>query len=49
MDVERISGNIDVNLIEKITKKTKALIIVHGWFACDMDKSKNFAKNTNLN
>ena len=50
VDVERISGNIDVNLIEKkITKKTKALIIVHmAGFACDMDKIQKLCQKHKL-
>ncbi len=50
VDVEKISGNINVNLVEKkITKKTKALIVVHmAGFACDMNKIQKICKKYKL-
>lgn len=50
VDVEKITGNIDVDKIEaKITKKTKAIIPVHlAGRPCDMDAITSLAKKYNL-
>ena len=50
VDIEKISGNIDVNLVKKkITKKTKALIVVHmAGFACDMNEIQKICKKHKL-
>ena len=49
-DIDRISGNITAEHIEKkITKKTKAIICVHlGGMPCEMDKIIKLAKRHNL-
>ncbi len=50
VDIEKDTGNIDVNLIEKaITPKTKAIIPVHLYGTmCDMKKIKQIADKHNL-
>ncbi len=50
VDIDKRTFNIDANLLEeKITKKTKAIFIVHyAGIACDMDKILNIAKKYNL-
>lgn len=49
-DIEYETGNIDPKSIEsKITKKTKAIMVVHwGGTPCDMDKINKIAKKYNL-
>lgn len=49
-DVEQDNLNIDVDKIEElITKKTKAIIVVHfGGYACDMERVMAIAKKHNL-
>lgn len=49
-DVEKISGNINLNFIKKcLTKKTKGIIIVHmAGLPCEVDKIANFCKKNNL-
>ena len=44
------TGNIDTNLIEqKITKKTKAIIVVHLYgYPCDMDRIMEIANKNNI-
>ncbi len=49
-DIERNSQNITLNtIISKITKKTKAVILVHlaGW-PCDLDEICNYCKNKGI-
>jgi len=49
-DIDITTYNIDPNDIErKITKKTRAIMIVHyAGMACDMEKIMEIAKNNNL-
>ena len=50
VDIDIATLNIDVNKIEeKITKKTKAIYVVHyAGISCDMDKLMNLARHYNL-
>ena len=50
VDVEPLTGNIDCNKIEKkITKKTKAIIIVHmAGYPCEIEKVLKICKKYNL-
>lgn len=50
VDVEKLTGNIDVNIIEKkITKKTKGVIIVHmAGHPCKIEKVVKICKKYNL-
>jgi len=50
VDVEKDTGNIDANLIEKaITPRTRAIIVVHLYgLMCDMKKIHSIAKKHNL-
>jgi len=50
VDIRKDTLNIDENLIEeKITKKTKAIVIVHyAGIACEMDEIMQIAKKYNL-
>ena len=49
-DIEKLSGNLTLKTIkEKITKKTKGVIIVHmAGLACEVKKIANFCKARNL-
>ena len=49
-DIEEENLNIDADKIEElITKKTKAIIVVHfGGYACDMDRIMKIASENNL-
>lgn len=49
-DIQLDTGNIDPKSIEeKITKKTKAIMVVHwGGYPCDMDEINSIAKKHNL-
>ena len=49
-DIQYNTGNIDPNSIrEKITSKTKAIIVVHwGGYPCDMDEINEIAKQNNI-
>ena len=49
-DVEKLTGNISINnLKKKITKKTKAIIVVHmAGYPCDMDEIVKICKKNNI-
>ncbi len=49
-DIDYDTGNISLESIkEKLTSKTKAIILVHwGGYPCDLDEINNFAKEQNL-
>lgn len=49
-DIEPLTGNIDVNeILKKITKKTKGIIIVHmAGYPCDVKKILKICKKKNL-
>ena len=49
-DIQKDTGNIcPISIKKKITKKTKAIIVVHwGGYPCDMDEILNIAKEKNI-
>jgi len=51
-DIERLTGNLNADLIEEILiedKEIKAIIVVHiGGYSCDMDKINYLAKKYNI-
>ena len=49
-DIEPLTGNIDINeILKKITKKTKGIIIVHmAGYPCDVKKILKICKKKNL-
>ncbi len=49
-DVEKVSGNISYNdMIKKVTKKTKGIIVVHmAGSPCNIKKIKNFCKKKKI-
>ena len=50
VDVEELTGNIDVNILEKkVTKKTKGIIVVHmAGYPCEMRKIIKICKKNKL-
>ena len=51
-DIEKLTGNIDANLIEQTLREDeeiKAIVVVHiGGYSCDMDKINELAKKYNI-
>lgn len=49
-DIEYSTGNLSLSSIkEKVTEKTKAIILVHwGGYPCDLDEINEFAKSRNI-